>query len=197
MSTTLPSTVRRAETALPINGLLAERWSPRSFDPVAEIGDDQLTTMLEAARWAPSAANFQPRRFIVARRGSEEFERIVSALSEGNKPWAVRASVLVVGVAVSRDQDGKPFRWAEYDLGQSLAHLTVQAHAEGLHVHQMGGFDAARISALFELPEEFTPLSVTTIGVVSDASQLEEPYAAREVAARTRLPLEDLVIGTR
>ncbi|MER2221307.1 MAG: nitroreductase family protein, partial [Rhodococcus sp. (in: high G+C Gram-positive bacteria)] len=42
--------------------------------------DDQLDALLEAARWAPSANNFQPRRFVVARRGSHHFDTIVHAL---------------------------------------------------------------------------------------------------------------------
>jgi nitroreductase len=192
MSTT---TTRRAQTAHPIVDLLAERWSPRSFDALAEIDDDTLTALLEAARWAPSAANFQPRRFLVARRGTDAFDRIVISLSSGNQPWAPRASVLVVALAVTVDPDGKPYRWAEYDLGQSLAHLSVQAHAEGLHVHQMGGFDPLLLASSFGLDSTLEPVSVTAIGVVADAAQLGERYEARELAERARLPLSDLVIS--
>lgn len=188
------STVRYAETAHPLVDLLNERWSPRSFDASAEISDAQLTALLEAARWAPSAANSQPRRFIAATRGTAAFDQVVSTLSEGNQPWAVRASVLIVGIAVTASPEGSAYRWAEYDLGQAIAHLTVQAHAEGLHVHQMGGFDVAAITSLFDLDANLVPVSVTAVGSVAEADQLGERYSARELAARTRLPLDEIVL---
>ncbi|MGV8895082.1 MAG: nitroreductase family protein [Rhodoglobus sp.] len=191
---TITADDRRAVTAHPIAGVLADRWSPRSFNATAELTDQQLTTLLEAARWAPSAANFQPRRFIAARRGTAEFHAIVGMLAEGNQPWAVRASALVIGIAVTVDSDGKPYRWAEYDLGQSLAHLSVQAHTEGLHVHQIGGFDPSAVAEHFDLDDSLVPVSVTAIGSIADVSELDERYQAREVAGRQRASLDDLVL---
>ncbi|HEY8317528.1 MAG TPA: nitroreductase family protein [Amnibacterium sp.] len=191
---TLLTDTRRAETAAPLHDLLAERWSPRSFDPEFVVPDEAVTALMEAARWAPSAANFQPRRFIVARRGSEAFQAVTDALSEGNRPWAPNASLFVVAIALTKDADGKPYRWAEYDAGQAIAHLTVQAHALGLHVHPMGGFDPEAIALSFELPEGAVAVSVNAIGAAAPADLLPERYRSREAAPRTRLPLEELVV---
>ena len=119
---------KTAETSAPIHPTLAERWSPRSFEAAQPIDEAKLTAALEAARWAPSAANSQPARFIVARRGSDAFATIAASLMGFNAVWAGSASAFVVGVAEVADADGKPRRWAEYDLGQALAHLSVQAH---------------------------------------------------------------------
>ena len=66
-------TSRRADTSAPLIDPLVERWSPRAYDPSAEVSTDVLRTILEAARWAPSASNTQPWRFIVARRGTSAF----------------------------------------------------------------------------------------------------------------------------
>ncbi|MGN6743509.1 MAG: nitroreductase family protein [Amnibacterium sp.] len=191
---TLLTDSRRAETTAPIHDLLAERWSPRSFDAEAVVPESAITSMLEAARWAPSAANLQPRRFVVARRGSEAFQAITDALADGNRPWARSASLYVVAIALTADPDGKPFRWAEYDAGQAMAQLTVQAHDLGLHVHPMGGFDAEALEAAFDLPEQAVPVSVSAIGVAAPADRLPERYRDRERAPRTRLPLEELVL---
>ena len=191
---TLLTDDRRAATAVPLTELLAERWSPRSFDPDAVLDDDTVTALLEAARWAPSASNHQPRRFVVARRGSAAFERITAALASGNRPWAPAASLYVVAIALTRDADGKPYRWAEYDTGQAVAALTVQATAMGLGVHQMGGFDAAAIVAGFALPEHAVPVTVSAVGVPAPADRLPERYRARETAERTRTPLGELVL---
>ncbi|MFP3466717.1 nitroreductase family protein [Leifsonia sp. SIMBA_070] len=187
-------TIRTAETSVPLLPALAERWSPRSFDPVAPIDEDKLTAALEAARWSPSAANTQPWRFIVARRGSEAFDAIVANLMGFNQVWAGKASVLIVAVAELVDAEGKERRWATYDLGQAVAHLSVQAHHDGLHVHQMGGFDIDGVRKAFDIDKSFEPVSVTALGTVADADSLPEPLREREQAPRTRRPLEDIIV---
>ena len=60
-----------AKTATPIHPVLANRRSPRSFDASATISKEDLLAILESARWAPSANNFQPWRFHVGVRGDE------------------------------------------------------------------------------------------------------------------------------
>jgi nitroreductase len=191
---TLLSETRRAETSAPIHDLLADRWSPRSFDPEFVVPDEQIVALLEAARWAPSAANLQPRRFLVARRGGLAFDLVTQALASGNQPWAPDASLYVVAVALPESEDGTPHRWAEYDTGQAVAHLTTQAHALGLHAHQMGGFDPEAIRRDFALPEGAVPVTVTAIGRAADAARLPERYRDRETADRGRLPLEELLL---
>jgi nitroreductase len=189
-----PSTRRAAESSVPLVPLLDERWSPRSFDPEATVSDRQLDALLEAARWAPSAGNKQQRRFIVARRGTATFDTIAGALVGFNAAWAPNASALVVGLAEVASARAGERTWAEYDLGQAIAHLSVQAHAEGLHTHQMGGVDADRIVAAFELSDDLAPITVTAVGVVDEADRLTEALAERERAPRTRLPLDELVL---
>jgi nitroreductase len=49
----------------------------------------------------------------------------------------------VLLAARTTEEAGRPRTWAVYDAGQAAAHLTVQAEAEGLSVHQMGGFHPA------------------------------------------------------
>jgi nitroreductase len=194
MTAPTATTTRRATTVVPIHDLLAERWSPRSFDATAVVSDEDVSALLEAARWAPSAANFQPRRFVVARRGSGAFDAITEALSEGNRPWAPAASLYVVAIALTDAPEGQSYRWSEYDAGQAMAYLTVQAHELGLHVHPMGGFDAQALRDAFGLPESAVPVTVSAIGVVAAADQLPERYRDREAAERTRLPLAELTV---
>ncbi|WIJ45870.1 nitroreductase family protein [Curtobacterium citreum] len=194
MTSTPDTLTRSTDSSQPLVPLLEERWSPRSYDETATVTDAQLDALLEAARWAPSAMNHQPRRFVAGRRGTETFRKINDNLLGFNAAWAFRASALVVGVleTVTEDGDERPF--AQYDLGQSLAALTVQAHAEGLHVHQMAGIDAEGLRAAFDLPERFRPYTVTAIGTVADPAQLGDQAAEREVAPRTRLPLDEVVL---
>lgn len=190
---TLVTQNRNADTTAPLLDALVARWSPRAYDPSAEVPTETLKTVFEAARWAPSANNVQPWRFVVARRGTEGFAKIHDALLGFNQTWADSAAVLVVNLAEAVDADGKPRPWARYDLGQAVAHLTVQAQHEGLHTHQMGGFDAARIREAFDLDDRLEVVSVTAIGVLGDAAVLPDALREREHAPRVRLPLEELV----
>lgn len=185
---------RTAQTSAPVLDTLAERWSPRAFDATHAFSEGALRGVFEAARWAPSANNSQPWRFILARRGSDSFAKIEDSLAGFNKMWAGSAAALVVNIAEVANAEGNPQPWAEYDLGQAVAHLSVQAHAEGLYVHQMGGFDRAAISAAFTLEERFVPVSVMVIGAIGTAEQLPEPLRERELAPRTRIDLEDLFV---
>lgn len=185
---------RIAQTSAPVLDTLAQRWSPRAFDTEHSLPEGALRGIFEAARWAPSANNTQPWRFIIARRGSESFAKVEAALLGFNQTWAGSAAALVVNVAETESADGKAQPWAEYDLGQAVAHLSVQAQSEGLHLHQMGGFDRDAIRASFNLESRFTPVSVTAIGAIGSLDQLPEALREREAAPRVRMPLDDLVL---
>ena len=187
---------KTASTTVPVHPLLAERWSPRGFDRAHELGEEALTALLEAARWAPSAQNSQPWRFLVTRRGEQAHGRLLAALAPGNQAWAGAASALVLVAARTAGEDGKPQPWALYDTGQAVAALVTQAQADGLSVHQMGGFDTAAVRAGFGLGEALTPVVILAIGR-RDSSGLPEPLAAREAAPRTRHPVSDLLLPGR
>jgi nitroreductase len=183
-----------AVTTAPLHPLLAGRWSPRGFDAAHRLAPAQLTALLEAARWSPSAGNSQPWRFVVAERGGAAFERLVGTLSGNNRRWAGRASALLVVLAETTDPEGRPRTYGLYDTGQAVAHLVTQAQAEGLSTHQMGGFDQAAVVQEFGIDPRFTPVVVIAVGVRQEEHGLPEDLAAREAAPRERLPLADLLL---
>lgn len=184
---------RIATTDAPILDILAERWSTRVFDTTAPIDEAALASALEAARWAPSASNTQPWRFIVARRGTETHAKVLSSLIGFNQAWADTAGALVV-FAAAASVDGAPLQWATYDTGQAAAFFSVQAHASGLYTHQMGGFDAAAISSAFGLDSDFTPVTVMAVGALGDYDAADEAVRARDLAPRTRRPVDESIL---
>lgn len=194
-ATTAGGTARFAETSTPIIDALSTRWSPRSFEPGAAIDETALTAALEAARWSPSASNTQPWRFIVGRRGTPTFDLINANLMGFNQVWSPNAGALIVNIAEVIDVDGKPRPWALYDLGQAVAHLSIQAQADGLHAHQMGGVEVEGLRQAFKLSERWLPLTVTALGVVAPAENLpDEKNRLREIAPRTRHGLDEIVL---
>ena len=187
------TTAVRNPTQVPVAHPIAQRWSPRAFDPTFELSADDITALGEAARWAPSAANLQPTRFIVARRGTATFETIVGTLAGFNREWAPNASALIVAVAETT-REGKPMRWAEYDLGQAVAHLSIEATHRGLSTHQMGGFDADALRSAFLLAEGLTPVAIVAVGRHDDSDDVAPAIRARDLAPRARRNLADLTL---
>lgn len=186
--------IKKPETAVEIHPLIAERWSPRSFDGEAVMSDEDIVAMLEAARWAPSSNNTQPWRFAVARRGDEQFAAILDSLAGFNKEWSPRASAFFVVGAEIEDAEGKARKWSEYDTGLAVSLLTTQAHALDWHVHQMGGFKADAIQELLGFNDRTRLIAVIAVGRLAPADQLSEQLHQRETAGRQRHPLSDLVV---
>ncbi len=184
----------RLDARSPLYELLSQRRSPRAFSERA-IEPSKIVSLFEAARWSPSSANEQPWIFIAATKSDTRiYDTIAESLTEGNRRWAIRAPLLVVGIAQSTYlKSGKPYRHALYDLGQSVANMTVQASAMGLSVHQMGGFDAGRLRIGFSIPEGCDIVVVLAIGYGGRPETLPDDLRSREEAPRVRKPLEAFV----
>ena len=177
--------------SIDIHELLAKRHSPRSLDAEADISQGDLLALLEAARWAPSASNIQPWRFVIGVRGDEVFTEILESLVPFNQDWAHRASALIAVAGVPTRKDGTPNTTFMYDCGLAVAQLTLEAHHRNYVAHQMAGFDKDKANAFFSGQ---TPIVIVAIGRQAPADQLDENLAAREVAPRKRKELSELVL---
>lgn len=189
-----------AHTDVPVHEVIARRWSPRAIDAQRPVPRDHVLSVLEAARWAPSCFGDEPWRFIVCDRQTDRaaWDSALACLTEKNQSWAGQAPVLILSVAAGTFRaGGKPNRWGQYDTGAASENLCLQATALGLAVHQMGGFDAARLCAAFDVPEGFTPMSVIALGFPGDPDALSEELRERELAERQRRPLAELCFAAR
>ncbi|TDC24922.1 nitroreductase [Micromonospora sp. 15K316] len=179
--------------------LLAFRWSPRAFDPSTALNPDEAASLLEAARWAPSAGNRQPWRFAVGHRDDETWKRILVNLPPEDQRWARRAAVLLLAAHVTDAAGAGPARQAgaqaAYDLGQAVAHLTVQATALGLHVRQLHDLDRAGLAADLDLPADVRPAVALAVGQLGDPLSLPADLLTAETALRRRHPLDALLLA--
>lgn len=176
-----------------LHPVLAERTSTRAFDRSATLDDTTVLSLLEAARWAPSSMNRQPWRFAVARRGTALHAQVLATLHGGNRRWAGDAGALLVALA-ERQRDGLRLGSADYDLGLAVGQLTVQAHALGLAVHQMGGFDHAALTRLLRPADGLHPVVVVAVGTAADPAHLPADLQERERSPRERRPLDQTVL---
>lgn len=184
-----------ADTQYPILDVIKNRFSPRIFD-TRPIEHDKLMTVLEAARWAASAMNTQPWRFIIATRDNEvEFEKMLGILKEGNQTWAKNAPVLLLAVARDEHDGGYKNGHAAHDTGQALANLALQATELDLFVRMMGGFYPDKAREVYNIPEGYTPITSLALGYLGTLEQLEERLQEREQTPRSRKTLSELVFA--
>ncbi len=185
-----------APTLFPIHDLLARRWSPRAFSP-RTVEPGVLLQLFEAARWAASSFNEQPWSFIVATSdNAEQFKRMLSILIPFNAAWVQHAPVAALSVAKLRFAHNNDVnRHALHDVGQAATSLAIQATALGLVVHQMAGFDVEKARAVFAIPGDYEPAAVMAIGYPGDTDSLPAPLREKELAPRTRQPLEKMIFA--
>jgi nitroreductase len=176
--------------------VLEQRWSPRAFDRNEVLDENRLGPAFEAARWSPSSGNSQPWTFMVGFRGDDVFQTIVGTMASGNQVWAEHAGAVVANIASVVDAEGNPQSHAVYDLGQAVAHFSVQATAEGLMVHQMGGFDAQTLGRELELDSSQRVVTLMAIGSMGDPAELPEKLQLREAQPRSRKSLSEIVRGS-
>jgi nitroreductase len=183
-----------ATTEHPILELLAQRWSPYAFAD-RDVSAEDLRSLFEAARWAPSSYNEQPWRYILAKSSdADAHAKLVSCLVEGNQAWAKNAPVLMIGIAVTTfSRNGKPNKAAQHDLGLAAGNMCLEATARGLYVHQMIGIVPERVRELYGVPPEAEPLTGLAIGYLGDGSDMPEAMRERDRAPRTRKAIEEFV----
>jgi nitroreductase len=173
VSQTTAGAFRRAGTeatdhAAPVglHPLLGGRFSPLSFDADFALFEKDVEVLLEAARWAPSAGNSQPWAFVAVLRGTADHARVVDRLAASSARWAPSASLLVVNIAhlTVGDSDIEYSEFADYDLGQAVAHLTLQAQALGLACRQFRAFDLDGLAHDLRIEPGWKIRTMTAVG---------------------------------
>lgn len=161
--------------------LATYRSSIRNFSP-QPVEKEKLIHILEAARIAPSAANFQPWQFIVISEPvllqlvKELYPRewlmtapvIIAALGDHNKGW-------------HRGKDNKDF--TEIDVAIAIDHLTLAAADSGLGTCWVCNFDAEKFRDLFNLPDDIEPIALIPIGYPGNHA----------IPVKLRKPIEKIV----
>jgi len=122
-----------------VEPMFIERWSSKAFSD-QDLSKDQISSLFEAAHWAPSASNRQPWLFVYATDGPDR-EKFNTLLNEGNARYAPKAGMMVLVFARIVDDDGNKIRTAQFDTGAAWMSLALQANRMGLNTRAMGGID--------------------------------------------------------
>jgi nitroreductase len=182
----------------PIDPIFVNRWSPRSFtgEPVP---DAVLLSAFEAARWAPSASNAQPWRFLIARRDDAHWQDFLALLAPRNAQWAGRASALIVilsALKVERRGEIVDNVSRSFDAGSAWANFAHQALLLGWHTHGIGGFDRAAARERLDIPPGFGIEAMVAFGRLGSLDTLHPDFHADERPNGRRV-LADTVFAGR
>jgi nitroreductase len=182
-----------ADTEQPIHDLLAERWSGRAIDPDIAVSEEQIISLTEAARWAPSCSGEEPWRYLLCNKFTDKaaWDKAFASLAPGNQTWAKDAPLLILAASATgfREKD-KSNPWVGHDTGAANLSLCLQATAMGLVSHQMGGYDPDMMREAFEIPNDIKLWSMIAIGHPAPLDSLTEEQMERELKPRERRPLQ-------
>ena len=176
-----------------IDPIFLNRWSPRSMTGES-LSDEELMPLFEAARWAPSSYNSQQRRFLYAKRNTDNWNLFFDLLAEGNKIWVRNAAVLVVVISKKIfEHNEKPSRTNMFDTGAAWENLALEGARRGLVVHGMEGFDYEKAKTLLGIPDDYNVCAMIAIGKRGKKEDLPKELQEME-QPNGRRPLKEIAI---
>ena len=142
--------------------LATQRSSVRNFEP-KPVENEKLLYVLEAARMAPSAVNFQPWKFIIVT--DPEILKSIKALY--HREWLDTAPAIIVAMGDHnkgwhRKSDGKDF--TDIDVAIAIDHLMLAATEQGLGTCWICNFDTEKCCTLFNAPDNLETIALIPIG---------------------------------
>lgn len=180
----------------PISSFILNRWSPRAMsgEPITK---DELFSLFEAARWAPSSYNNQPWIFIYGMQGTEAWKTLHALQVPFNQAWTAKSSALVVVASKNNFyHNDKPSVTHSFDTGAAWMALALEGREKGLVVHGMQGFDYEATKKQLHLPEDYTVEAMIAIGKPAPKETLSPELQEKEVPS-TRRPITDFVMEGR
>lgn len=160
-----------------------KRFSCRSFLP-QKVSKEDLNYVLESARFAPSAVNYQPWHFIVVET-AENRERIQACY---NRDWFKSAPLYIVVCADfqqswKRKSDEKDF--GEIDAAIAVEHINLAAAERGLGSCWVCNFEGEQLIQVLKLPAHLKPVAIVPIGYPDTNIYPETPVKLRKELRET------------
>lgn len=159
--------------------LIENRYSVRTYSSKT-VEDDKLNYILECARLAPSACNFQPWQFYVVANADKKQEVIKSYERE----WVKNAPIFII-VCADKSQsweraDGK--NSSDIDASIAAEHICLATAEQGLGTCWICNFKAEILSEALNLPKHIEPIAIFPIGYI-DTEKSNVPEKKRKTLA--------------
>ena len=160
--------------------LIKTRRSIRKFDISKTVSDEQVSDLLTAAMYAPSAGNQQVWQFITI-RNKLTFEKINEF-----HPFSsmLKQSDLVVLVCGDSSIEAKPGYWP-VDCAAATQNILLAAHGLGLGAVWLGVYPVLErqvgMSQLLNIPEHIHPFSLVVIGYSAEEKKMPERFKPERI----------------
>lgn len=159
------------------------RRSVRKFENKPVSWDD-LMTILDAGRLAPSAGNLQSWKFIIV-KDPDPKEQIARACVD--QLWIADAAFIIVIVSESekmkRFYDARGERlYSVQGCAAAAENMLLAAHNQGLGACWIGAFDEEKIKTILGCPAETRPQIIIPVGYPAETAQKPNKYPLENVA---------------
>ena len=153
------------------------------------VSDKNIDIILEAAHWAPSWNNTQCARFIVI-KDNQTKAKLAETLPHNN-PAAVAINTAPVVIVACAELKKSGFMggqvktdkgdWFMFDVALAMQNLTLAAHALGLGTVHVGLFDSEKVAQILNVPDGFTVVEMTPLGVPADEGKTSRRKELAEI----------------
>lgn len=176
----------------PLQPFFLSRVSSRAFSE-ERLTEEELMTIFEAARWAPSSYNNQPWRFIYVRRGEKDWNLLFDTLVDFNKSWCKNADTLVLILSRKNfTHNEKVSKTSPFDAGAAWMSLALEAHFQKVVAHGMEGFDYEAARKNLGISDKYTIEAMAALGKQGDIDSLPEDLQEKEIPT-LRKPLSEII----
>jgi nitroreductase len=170
------------EKNLDLLDVITKRRSIRSFKK-QELSQTIIEKLVEAARWAPSAGNFQPWVFVVA--SSQKIKQNLSIAAYSQKALEEASIVIVVCVDEKRAAESYGVRgktlYCIQDTAAAIQNILLTAHSLGLGSCWIGAFKENEIKIVIEAPKEMRPIALIPIGYPNESPPVRNRRTLSEI----------------
>lgn len=143
--------------------LVRSRFSLRKFSDKA-VEQDKIDIILEAARVAPTAVNYQPQKILVL-TDKTALQKVNACTKFG---FDAPLNFLICydsSVSWKRGNDGK--EEGDIDAAIVTTHMMLAAASVGLGTTWVGSFNPDDVREQFNLPESYVPVAFLPTGYAS------------------------------
>jgi len=158
--------------------VIKKRYSCRSYQN-RPIESEKLDKILDAARLAPSARNFQDWRFVVV---TDKEIRVQLSIAAADQAFVAQAPVVIACCSTINHwmRCGQPT--ASIDVAIAIEHMALAATSVGLATCWIGSFYPDQVRKILQIPTHIHVIELLTVG-----------YPADTQPEIKRLPLESIV----
>jgi nitroreductase len=163
--------LRGGDVDMEVMVAVRERRSVRKYksEPVAE---QDINTVLEAARWAPSWANSQCPRFVVVRDAMTKAKLAETMVPPTPAVPSVREAPVVIVACAELEKSGykkgsvitDKGDWFMFDVALAMQNVTLAAHSLGLGTVHVGTFDAKKVGEIIGVPPGIAVVEMMPLG---------------------------------